>query len=198
MIQLGPEISIRYIPGTNQKEVVFKDLKIICSEAFVSCKNENCLEIVTGNSHCILSDKPSATRTPPPKPPRKDSSSISRPPVPIGNRRPSLTDYQSGTKSRSQTLNDVTYYTPRSRTTSNDENIRSGSSGSTHGFNHSVRTASDVSPSYTTNVSTPDHQHQHQHEARKTNQNDGLVDHYGNRRGSCDKAKNTITENTLL
>ena len=58
IICLGPGISIKYIPGTNNKEVIFKDMKIMCSEARVSTTNRNTIEITTKNCFCTLAVKP--------------------------------------------------------------------------------------------------------------------------------------------
>ena len=63
IICLGPGISIKYIPGTNNKEVIFKDMKITCSEARVSTTNKNTIEITTKNCLCILAVKPSPLRS---------------------------------------------------------------------------------------------------------------------------------------
>ena len=72
---------MEYFPSTNQQEVIFKDLKITCSEARVS-NNVDSIEIVTKNVVCLLttakpSNIPSATK--PNKP-----NSVTPPPVPQG------------------------------------------------------------------------------------------------------------------
>ena len=72
---------MEYFPSTNQQEVIFKDLKITCSEARVS-NNVDSIEIVTKNVVCLLTTAkpsiiPSATK--PNKP-----NSATPPPVPQG------------------------------------------------------------------------------------------------------------------
>ena len=79
-------ITIKYIPGTNKKEVIYRDIKITFTDATILSTDNNTLEIFTKDCVCILAARPptssidkekqkrwSWSSTPPPLPARRQS-----------------------------------------------------------------------------------------------------------------------------